>query len=110
MTPDEPVTAELEAGGSRIQARTLNIPRDSLRTVFLEMIFSPNGPDAQIDDKYAVVRGTGTGFLYREQGKTFIITARHNLTGRGSAHGAVGPRLTAMRVQTLASRTAPPAC
>jgi hypothetical protein len=29
-----------------------------------------------------VVRGTGTGFLYRDQGKTFIVTARHNLTGR----------------------------
>src|SRR6478736_9347696 len=82
MTPDEPVAPDLAAGESPIQARTLNIPRDSLRTVFLEMIFSPSGPDAPVDDKYAVVRGTGTGFLYRDQGKTFIITARHNLTGR----------------------------
>lgn len=82
MTSDEPVAPENAAGDSPMQARTLNIPRDSLRTVFLEMIFSPSGPDAQIDDKYAVVRGTGTGFLYRDQGKTFVITARHNLTGR----------------------------
>lgn len=82
MTPDEPVSPDLAAEGIPIGARTLNIPRDSLRTVFLEMIFSPSGPDAQVDDKYAVVRGTGTGFLYQHQGKPFIITARHNLTGR----------------------------
>jgi hypothetical protein len=82
MTPDEPVTPDLAAGESPIQAPRWTFRGDSLRTVFLEMIFSPSGPDAKIDDKYAVVRGTGTGFLYQDQGKTFIVTARHNLTGR----------------------------
>jgi hypothetical protein len=51
MTPDEPVAPDLAASGSPIEARTLNIPRDSLRTAFLEMIFSPSGPDAQVDEK-----------------------------------------------------------
>jgi len=82
MTSDESVPPNLTAGVSPSQTRTLNMPRDSLRTVFLEMIFSPDGPNAQINDKYAVIRGTGTGFLYRDQEKTFVITARHNLTGR----------------------------
>jgi hypothetical protein len=60
----------------------LLIPRDAMRTVFLEMIFSPKGPDAEITDEDAVIRGKGTGFLYRDRGKVFVITARHNLTGR----------------------------
>lgn len=81
MTSDESVTPD-PASESSPPPRTLQLPRDSLRTVFLEMVYSPSGPAARIDDKEAAVRGTGTGFLYRHKSETFIITARHNLTGR----------------------------
>ncbi|WP_131816335.1 S1 family peptidase [Mycolicibacterium porcinum] len=58
------------------------IPEDSFRTLFMEMVFSPKGADTDVDDSPTTVLATGTGFFYRVDGETFIMTARHNVTGR----------------------------
>ncbi|VBA60547.1 hypothetical protein LAUMK191_05575 [Mycobacterium attenuatum] len=70
--------AAVGANGFRIE-----VPSESFRTVFLELIFSPSGGEpVSSDDERLKVLATGTGFFYRVDGQDFILTARHNVTGR----------------------------
>ncbi|MGV7254593.1 trypsin-like peptidase domain-containing protein [Mycobacterium kansasii] len=65
------------------QNPTLTIPHASFATLFLEMVYCPHGAAATKDDEPWTVVATGTGFFYRnEKGQDFILTARHNLTGK----------------------------
>ena len=59
------------------------IPLPSFATVYLEMAYSPHGAAATKDDQPWNVVANGTGFFYRAaDGQVFILTARHNLTGK----------------------------
>ncbi|MDC8973992.1 trypsin-like peptidase domain-containing protein [Mycobacterium marinum] len=61
----------------------IEVPAESFRTVFLEMIFSPSGGEpVSSDDERLKTLAIGTGFFYRVDGRDFILTARHNITGR----------------------------
>lgn len=50
-------------------------------SIFLRMVFSPLGPDATADDPVQVL-AHGSAFVYESDGQTYLVTARHNLTGR----------------------------
>lgn len=49
-------------------------------SIFLRMVFSPLGPDATADDPVQVL-AHGSAFVYESDGQTYLVTARHNLTG-----------------------------
>ncbi|MDX1870690.1 hypothetical protein SBI67_01025 [Mycolicibacterium sp. 120266] len=51
-------------------------------SVHLRMLFSPSGPDAKADDKDFRLLAHGSAFAYECDGQTYLVTARHNLTGR----------------------------
>lgn len=56
-------------------------PPESLRTAYIEMLYSPDGRKATKDsDLFMLARGTG--FLYRVDGQLNLVTARHNFSGR----------------------------
>jgi hypothetical protein len=59
------------------------IPHESFRAVFLELLYSQDGAAA---DKGALENagkcGTASGFLYRVDGDCFLVTAGHVLSGR----------------------------
>lgn len=63
------------------QAPLSMLPRESVRSVLIEMVFCPDGPDATADSQR---RGLayGSAFLYHLDGSHYLVTARHNLTGR----------------------------
>lgn len=51
-------------------------------SIQLRMLFSPSGPDAEADDKDFQLLAHGSAFVYETEGQTYLVTARHNLTGR----------------------------
>jgi trypsin-like peptidase len=61
--------------GGEQAAETLTIPHESARALFLEMVF-------QNDQGERHVLSSGTGFYFRVDGDLYLITARHNVTGR----------------------------
>lgn len=66
------MTEGTEASAGAATILTLN---ENYRSLFLEMVYTPDdGPES--------VMATGTGFFYRIAGRTFLVTARHNLSGR----------------------------
>ena len=62
---DEPVTAI-----------NVQIPVESMRSIFLEMVYRGDGPE-----RPEAVIATDSGFCYQIDGKDFLVTARHNFTG-----------------------------
>jgi hypothetical protein len=56
------------------------IPNESFRAVFIEMVF--RGGEGLHMTAPETVLATGTGFFYRVDGVDYLITARHNFTGR----------------------------
>lgn len=55
--------------------------RESLRTVYIEMVYSHDGPMATKNSELREL-ATGTAFYYHLDGANYLITARHNVTGR----------------------------
>lgn len=57
------------------------VPVESARCVRIEMVSSPDGPSATAE---SVHRGMawGSAFMYAIDGANYLVTARHNLTGR----------------------------
>jgi hypothetical protein len=62
----------------------LMLNRESVAAVQLQLLWSPSGPgDLDADDAAQCrVLAHGSGFLYRIDRQDFLVTARHNLTGR----------------------------
>jgi hypothetical protein len=60
---------------------TLPFPGDSLCPVYIEMMYSPDGPDATAESRF-IMLAKGTGFFYRVDGQLFLVTARHNFSGK----------------------------
>src|ERR1700677_110516 len=55
----------------------------SFRSVRIEMVFSPDGPDTDTTTGLGCNGMAGaSAFLYRLDGKDHLVTARHNVTGR----------------------------
>lgn len=59
----------------------LSLPFDSLCPVYIEMMYSPDGPDASSESRF-IMLARGTGFFYRVDGQIFLVTARHNFSGK----------------------------
>ncbi|QFS91530.1 hypothetical protein FIV07_12245 [Mycobacterium sp. THAF192] len=57
------------------------LKRESLRTVYVEMVYSHDGPAATKESELREL-ATGTAFYYHLDGANYLITARHNVTGR----------------------------
>ncbi|MGB3332454.1 MAG: trypsin-like peptidase domain-containing protein [Mycobacterium sp.] len=74
--PEPSADAELTADG-------IPLAIEHARSMRLEMVYSPDGPDtdALSEEK---LRGLayGSAFLYKTAERTYLVTARHNLTGR----------------------------
>ncbi|KWX20552.1 hypothetical protein AFM11_29555 [Mycolicibacterium wolinskyi] len=64
------------------ERRRLNvqIPKESIRSLFLEMVYVGDGDD--VTPAPVTTLATGTGFFCRVDGSDFLVTARHNLSGR----------------------------
>ncbi|MCU1699427.1 MAG: hypothetical protein JWR34_5490 [Mycobacterium sp.] len=64
------------------ERRRLNvqIPRESIRSVFLQMVYIAEGEADGPGPK--TILASGTGFFCRVDGADFLVTARHNLSGR----------------------------
>lgn len=56
------------------------IQPESIRSVYVEMLFCRDGPQTQSDDNCQRL-AWGSAFLYRPDDTMFLVTARHNLTG-----------------------------
>jgi hypothetical protein len=57
------------------------LPRESLRPVYIEMMYSPDGPNAtEVSDIFLLAKGTG--FFYNVDGQYHLVTARHNFSGK----------------------------
>lgn len=54
----------------------VQIPLESMKSTFLEMVYRADGPEPP-----ETVMAKGTGFFYQVDGKDFLVTARHNVTG-----------------------------
>jgi hypothetical protein len=88
-SPTSPITKAADIpddtpGGPQVPTpppRQLFFPRESTSSVQVEMMFSPLGRDATSADD---CRGLayGSAFFYRLDSRLFLVTARHNLTGR----------------------------
>lgn len=67
-------------------AVSLQMHAESLRSVFIEMLYCPDGPDTDCETGEApdnsTSMATGSAFIYRLDGKDHLVTARHNVTGR----------------------------
>jgi hypothetical protein len=59
----------------------LPIPKDSLCPVYIEMMYSPDGPNATGESRVFML-SKGSGFFYRVDGQLFLVTARHNFSGK----------------------------
>lgn len=87
--------------------RDVQIPRDSIRSVFLEMVYVGEGQGG--DSGPVTVLASGTGFFCHLDGKDFLVTARHNLSGRHWETGEyLSPRSVAPTHVRLGFRTPPP--
>lgn len=61
----------------------LRIPREQMRSVRLGMYFVPDVAEFSRDAfESTPPMAYGTGFYYKVDGKMFLVTARHNCTGR----------------------------
>ena len=59
------------------------IPKESFRSVYLEMWYSPAGAETTEDTaKDATSMANGTGFFFKVESVSYIVTARHNLSGK----------------------------
>jgi hypothetical protein len=56
-------------------------PPESLRAVYVEMLYSPDGREATKDSDLFML-AKGTGFFYRVDGQIYLVTARHNFSGK----------------------------
>jgi hypothetical protein len=57
------------------------LPPESLRPVYIEMMYSPDGPNTTSDSEFFLL-AKGTGFFYKVDGQRFLVSARHNYTGK----------------------------
>ncbi len=48
----------------------------------VRLLFSPSGPDAKADDRDFRLLAHGSAFVYETDSQTYLVTARHNVTGR----------------------------
>lgn len=67
-----------------------SLPRESARSIHVEMVYSPDGGNATAESVYSGL-SEGSAFMYELDGQVFIVTARHNVTGR---HWETGEWLT----------------
>lgn len=58
-----------------------NLDIESFRSVRIEMMFCPNGRGTQSTSECTTM-AYGSAFVYRLDGNDYLVTARHNLTGR----------------------------
>lgn len=80
------------------------VPVESARGVRIEMVYSPDGPTATADSEYHGM-AWGSAFMYEVDGTNYLVTARHNLTGRhwrtGGYLGKLATEPTHLRVVLL---------
>jgi hypothetical protein len=57
------------------------IPVESFRQVYIELMFSPDGPDATRDSKI-ILLAKASGFFYKVGDQLFLVTARHCFAGQ----------------------------
>jgi hypothetical protein len=57
------------------------IPVESFRQVYIELMFSPDGPDATRESKI-ILLAKASGFLYKVGDQMFLVTARHCFAGK----------------------------
>lgn len=97
---EEANAADSSAAGS--PAHNVQVPAESARAVRIELVWSPDGPEATAESSY---RGLawGSAFMYRVEGKDYLVTARHNLTGR---HWQTGGCIGEMPVEPTHVRAA----
>lgn len=77
--PQSPPTASTIEGEHDKTGVQLDV--ESFRSVRIEMVFSPHGRDTQTLSQCKTM-AHGTAFVYRLDGRDYLVTARHNLTGR----------------------------
>lgn len=72
-----------EAGPNTSTVRQqIQLPTEYAGSIRLRMLFSPSGPDARADDKDFRLLAHGSAFVYETDGQAYLVTARHNVTGR----------------------------
>jgi hypothetical protein len=80
------------------------VPAESARGVRIEMVYSPDGPTATAESVYHGM-AWGSAFMYEVDGTNYLVTARHNLTGRhwrtGGYLGKIPTEPTHLRVVLL---------
>jgi len=57
------------------------LPRESVRSVYIDMVYCPDGPVATKGSELREL-ATGTAFFYESDGADYLITAWHNVTGK----------------------------
>lgn len=72
------------SGGPQPAVPTLR--RESLRPVYIEMMYCPEGRDATPESE-VIMMAKGTGFFYRVDDRLFLVTARHNFSGKHWENG-----------------------
>ncbi|WCS20135.1 serine protease [Mycobacterium marinum] len=56
---------------------------ESFRSVRIEMVYCQEGPDTDCNTvQDCIEMAHGSAFIYRLEGKNYLVTARHNVTGR----------------------------
>jgi hypothetical protein len=59
------------------------LPNESARSVRVEMVYCPSGPDTSPElGRYCRTLAFGSAFIYDIDNQLHLVTARHNLTGR----------------------------
>lgn len=66
------------------------LPKESARSIQVEMVYSPDGGNATTESVYTGL-SWGSSFLYELDRQVYIVTARHNVTGK---HWQTGEWLT----------------
>lgn len=80
LMDDRPGQARSTAAASTATA-DLRLDVESFRSVRIEMMYCKNGRDTQSTNECIGI-AYGSAFLYRLDGSDYLVTARHNLTGR----------------------------
>ncbi|WP_199253628.1 hypothetical protein [Mycolicibacterium mengxianglii] len=61
----------------------IQLPAESARSVRVEMVYCPDGPDVDAEQaKNRRLLAFGSAFIFELDGQQFLVTARHNVTGR----------------------------
>jgi hypothetical protein len=75
-------------GNAEVPAVQIELPREQLRSVRLGMHFVPDGREFTLEEfEQRTPMAYATGFYYKLDGLMFLVTARHNLTGRNNETG-----------------------